>query len=140
MSAASLALAGAFIAAPAAAQAAFTASTAGELPVSTGSLSIPASAMTTSCVLRNGKNLITIAVDLTATSPRSTSHPLNVYSPDGKLRYSGDAAALPQGTFRVPGNESAMTGTWVFNIHDEYASGTGVLLWTGQTLSGTIVC
>lgn len=138
--AAALILAAVLIAAPAAAQAAFTTSTGTTVAVSAAVLAPQNGAVTGSCVLRNGHNMITVAVDLALANPRATSHYLRVSSPDGKVRYAGEVSDLPETTFRVPGNEDAMAGTWAYQIRDAYTPPGTANTWNGPAVTGTFVC
>jgi hypothetical protein len=131
----------ALLAVPAvAAHAAFTASAAARVTVSTGILAAPdaaKTAVTATCTGKNKKHQLGIAVGTFVPVTGANYHSLTIKDPDGVIEKTADLTTTAGRSYSDP---KAATGTWTWEIRGDYRVPNTTNVWTGKTLKGTIYC
>lgn len=123
-----------------AAHAAFTASAAARVTVSTGVLAAPdpaKTAVTATCTGKNKKHQLDIAVGTFVPVTGANYHSLTITNPAGVIVKFSD---LTTTAGRSYSDSTASAGTWTWEIRGDYRVPNTTNVWTGKTLKGTISC
>lgn len=123
-----------------AAHAAFTASAAARVTVSTGILEAPTPAktgVTATCTGKNKKHQLDIAVGTFVPVAGANYHSLTITGPGGVIESSAD---LTTTAGRSYSDSKASEGTWTWEIRGDYRVPNTTNVWKGKPLKGAVVC